>query len=201
LNDGIGLVDLFKPQDVLCGYCRSALKVLRKTVNVLDFQVYAFYEYDPIFEKMIFQVKESKDVALAPSFLYPYRVWLKKKIQDKTVILVPSSAKKTKQRGFDVLSTLYADLGCELLSPFEKDDVKQSQRTWTQRSKIKRHVRLVHPEMIQGKDLVLLDDVCTTGFTLKACLDLVRPYARSVEVLVLACHPDNLKTRSPNIER
>jgi competence protein ComFC len=149
-----------------------------------------------MFEKMIFQVKESKDHALAPVFLHPYVSWLKKRIQDKTVILVPSSAKKTKQRGFDSLKALYERLGCELLCPFEKDDVKQSQRSWTQRSRIKRHVHLVHPEMIQGKDIVLLDDVCTTGFTLKACLELVSPYVKSVEVVVLAVHPDNLKAHS-----
>lgn len=189
-------MDLFKPEDVLCGYCRSALKVLRKTVPVMDFKVYAFYEYDALFEKMIFQVKESKDRALAPAFLHPYLSWLKKRIQDKTVILVPSSAKKTKQRGFDSLKALYEGLGCELLCPFEKDDVKQSQRSWTQRSRIKRHVHLVHPEVIQGKDIVLLDDVCTTGFTLKACLELVSPYVKSVELVVLAVHPDNLKAHS-----
>jgi competence protein ComFC len=184
-------------QDILCGFCRKQLVPYRKTVPVLDYEVYAYYEYEAFFEKLIFQVKESKDVTLAPVFLYPYLKNLKKQCIGKTLILVPSSVKKTKQRGFDALRELYRGLGMELLSPFEKDDVKQSQRSVTLRSRIKNHIRLVHPEMIEGKEVILLDDVCTTGYSLKACLDLVKPLAQSVSIIVLAVHSDNLKIRSP----
>ena len=184
-------------QDILCGFCRKQFVSCRKTIRVLDYEVYAYYEYEAFFEKLIFQVKENKDQTLAPVFLYPYRKHLKKICENKTIILVPSSTKKTRQRGFDVLKSLYEGLGIELLSPFEKDDVKQSQRGVHLRSRIKNHIRLVRPEMIQGKDVVLLDDVCTTGYSLKACIDLIKPLARSVNVVVLAAHTDNLKTRSP----
>lgn len=170
---------------------------MRASFNVLDYEVYAYYEYEAFFEKLIFQVKESKDETLAPVFLYPYRNHLKRICVGKTVILVPSSAKKTKQRGFDVLRSLYQGAGIKLLSPYEKDDVKQSRRSADQRSRIKNHLRLIHPELIEGKDLVLLDDVCTTGHTLKACIDLAKPLAKSISVIVLALHSDNLKNRSP----
>jgi competence protein ComFC len=184
-------------QDILCGFCRKQLVPYGKRISVLDVEVFAYYEYEAFFEKLIFQVKESKDVTLAPVFLYPYLKHLKKQCFGKTLILVPSSLKKTKQRGFDALRQLYQGLGLELLSPFEKDDVKQSQRSAHLRSRIKNHIRLVHPEMIEGKDVVLLDDVCTTGYSLKACLDLVKPLAQSVSIIVLAVHSDNLKIRSP----
>lgn len=195
--DGLSLGELLMRQDILCGFCRKQLIPYRKAVHVLDYQVYAYYEYEPFFEKLIFQIKENKDQTLAPVFLYPYRKHLKKVCEGKTVILVPSSAKKTRQRGFDVLKSLYEGIETELLCPFEKDDVKQSQRGVHLRSRIKNHIRLVHPEWIQGKDVVLLDDVCTTGYSLKACLDLIKPVVNSVQVIVLAVHSDNLKIRSP----
>jgi len=163
----------------------------------MDYEVYAYYEYDAYFEKLIYQVKESKDETLAPVFLHPYVSHLKKLIGDKTVILVPSSAKKTKQRGFDALKALYSGLDQQLNCPFEKDDVKQSQRSLTQRSHIKRHLRLIDIQAIEGKDVVLLDDVCTTGYSLKACIDLIKPHVKSITVMVLAMHPDNLNTNSP----
>lgn len=160
--------------------------------------VYGLYEYESFFEKLIFQVKESRDVTLAPVFLHPHISVLRKLCQNKTIILVPSSAKKLKSRGFDALALFYEKLGCDLLTPFEKDDVKQSQRSAMMRSRIKNHIRLVHPELIQDKDIVLLDDVCTTGYSLKACVDLIKPLAKSVSIVVLAIHPDNLKVRSPH---
>ncbi len=198
LTDGLGLIDLLRKDDLLCGYCRQQLIPLKRRVAVLDMQVYGLYEYDAFFEKLIFQVKESKDVTLAPVFLHPHVSALRKLCQDKTVILVPSSEKKHKTRGFDALVMFYKALGVPLLCPFEKDDVKQSQRNAMMRSRIKNHIRLVHPEQIEGTDIVLLDDVCTTGYSLKACVDLIKPLAKSSRIVVLAIHPDNLKTRSPH---
>lgn len=198
LTDGLGLIDLIRKEDVLCGFCRQQLIELKRRVTVLDMSVYGLYEYDAFFEKLIFQVKESKDVTLAPVFLHPHISVLRKLCQNKTIILVPSSAKKLKSRGFDALALFYEKLGCDLLYPFEKDDVKQSQRSAMMRSRIKNHIRLIHPELIQDKDIVLLDDVCTTGYSLKACVDLIKPLAKSVRIVVLAIHPDNLKVRSPH---
>jgi len=196
LSDGLSLIDLFRKEDVLCGYCRKQIKVLRRTFSVLDFQVFAYYEYESFFEKMIFQVKESKDVSLAPVFLYPFIASLRKQCIDKTLILVPSSLKKTKSRGFDALRLFYQGLGYEMSCPFEKDDVKQSERNGSQRSRIKNHIRLIHPEMIIDKDILLIDDVCTTGYSLKACIDLLKPHAKSIKIVVLALHPEHLKSDS-----
>lgn len=195
-SDGLSLIELFQKEDLLCGYCRKLLTPLKREVSVLDFSVYALYLYDEQFEQWIYQVKEAKDVTLAPVFLHPYVSLLKKRIAGKTVVMVPSSAKKTKQRGFEVLPTLYQGLGVELNCPFEKDDVKQSQRNASQRSRIKNHIRLIDKRRILDKDVVLIDDVCTTGQTLKACLDLIKPYVKTVSVVVLAMHPDNLNSSS-----
>lgn len=192
----MNLLELFQKDDLLCGYCRKRLTPLKKEVPVQDFSVYALYLYDEQFEQWIYQVKEAKDVTLAPVFLHPYLKHLKKRIAGKTVVMVPSSVKKTKQRGFEVLPALYQGLGVELSCPFEKDDVKQSQRNASQRSRIKNHIRLIDKTLILDKDVVLIDDVCTTGHTLKTCLDLIKPYAKTVSVVVLALHSDNLNSSS-----
>lgn len=196
LTDGLSLLDLFRKEDVLCGFCRRQLVPLKKTVSVLDFEVYAFYHYETFFEKMIFQVKENKDVTLAPVFLHPYISLLRKICEEKTVVLVPSSEKKTKSRGFEPLREFYKELGVEMLSPFEKDDIKQSLKNANQRSKIKNHLRLIHPEMIIDKELILLDDVCSTGYSIKACVDLLKPHSKSIKVVVLALNTGHLKDDS-----
>jgi len=193
LTDGIDLLDLFRKDDVLCGYCRQQFKLCRKSVQVCGETVYAYYEYDSFFEKLIYQVKENNDETLAPVFLHPYIRDLKKRCLHKTLVLVPSSIKKLESRGFDALRCMIQAVDRDMICPFEKDDIKQSQRNVVQRSKIKNHIRLIHPEWITGKDIVLIDDVCTTGYSLKACIDLLKPLANSIIVIVLAMHPDHTK--------
>jgi len=193
LTDGIDLLDLFRKDDVLCGYCRQQFKPYRKSVQVLGETVYAYYEYDSFFEKLIYQVKENKDETLAPVFLHPYVRDFRKRCLHKTLVLVPSSLKKLESRGFDALRCMIQAVDMDVICPFEKDDIKQSQRNVVQRSKIKNHIRLIHPEWIIGKDIVLIDDVCTTGYSLKACIDLLKPLVNSIIVIVLAMHPDHTK--------
>ena len=193
MTDGLGLLDLFRKEDVLCGYCRQQFTPIRKSFQVLGESVYAYYAYDAFFEKLIYQVKENKDETLAPVFLHPYGRDFKKRCLNKTLVLVPSSRKKLESRGFDALRCMIQAAEMEMKYPFEKDDIKQSQRNATQRAKIKNHIRLIHPEWIEGKDIVLIDDVCTTGYTLKTCIDLLKPLAKSIIVIVLAMHPDHTK--------
>ncbi len=193
LTDGLGILDLFRKEDILCGYCRQQFNPIRKSFQVLGESVYAYYVYDAFFEKLIYQVKENKDETLAPIFLHPYVRDLKKRCLNKTLVLVPSSRKKTDSRGFDALRCMFQEVELELTCPFEKDDIKQSQRNVSQRSKIKNHIRLVHPQLVVGQDIVLIDDVCTTGYSIKACIDLLKPLANSIIVIVLAMHPDHIK--------
>lgn len=193
LTDGLGLLDLFRKEDVLCGYCRQQFTPIRKSFQVLGESVYAYYVYDAFFEKLIYQVKENKDETLAPVFLHPYVRDFKKRCLNKTLVLVPSSRKKLESRGFDALRCMIQAVDIEMICPFEKDDIKQSQRNMVQRAKIKNHIRLIHPEWIEGKDIVLIDDVCTTGYSLKACIDLLKPLANSIIVIVLAMHSDHTK--------
>jgi competence protein ComFC len=193
LIDGLEFLDLFRKEDILCGYCRQQFKLCRESFRVLGENVYAYYEYDSFFEKLIYQVKENKDETLAPVFLHPYGRDFKKRCFSKTLVLVPSSRKKFESRGFDALRCMIQVVDMEMICPFEKDDIKQSHRNIVQRSKIKNHIRLIHPEWIIGKDIVLIDDVCTTGYSLKACIDLLKPLVKSIIVIVLAMHPDHTK--------
>ncbi len=43
LTDGLGLIDLLRKDDLLCGYCRQQLILLKRRVTVLDMQVYGLY--------------------------------------------------------------------------------------------------------------------------------------------------------------
>ena len=183
------LEDLFKPDDRLCGKCRKQLVELNATYPVLGISVHALYLYTPFFENLIFQFKEANDLPLAPVFLEPYRSKLQRRLKNAVVVAVPSSPKRTTQRGYVPVEVLFKAIGIHVFHPFDKDEVKQSQRSAQRRTLISRHIRLRDVDLIRGKRVIVVDDVCTTGHSLKACVDLLTPYASTVSCVVVALHP------------
>lgn len=155
----------------------------------MGLKVDALYLYTPFFENLIFQFKESNDLPLAKLFLSPVQRVLRHRFRNHVVVAVPSSPKRTAQRGFVPIVELFKAIGIPVLHPFEKDEVKQSQRSAQTRTRISRSIRLIDLESVRGKSVVLVDDVCTTGHSLKACVDLLKPVAQEVSCWVVALHP------------
>ncbi len=151
--------------------------------------VEALYLYTPFFENLIYQFKEAKDLPLAPLFLSPYRSALRRQFKNKVIVAVPSSPKRTAQRGYVPIAELFKSIGIPVLHPFEKDEIKQSQRSAQTRARIAKHIRLANVEAVRGKSVVIVDDVCTTGHSLHACLELLKPEAKDVSCWVIALHP------------
>jgi len=190
LTNGLGWDDLLKRDDRLCGVCRKQLTELNTRYPVMEMPVRAIYLYTPFFENLIFQFKEANDLPLAPVFLEPYATRLRWQLRHKVIVTVPSSPKRIATRGYIPVVTLFQAIGIKVLHPFEKDEIKQSNRSAKTRTLIHRHVRLTDVSVIAGKDVVLVDDVCTTGHSLKACYDLLKPHVKSLSCLVIAIHPE-----------
>jgi predicted amidophosphoribosyltransferase len=190
LTHGLTWEDFLKRDDRLCGLCRKQLTAINRRTTVMEIPIQAIYLYTPFFENLIFQFKEAKDLPLAPVFLEPYATRLRWQLRHKVVVSVPSSPKRIASRGYVPVVKLFQAIGIDVLHPFEKDEIKQSRRSAKTRSLIHRHVRLVDTAVVAGKDVVLVDDVCTTGHSLRACYDLLKPHAKSLSCLVIAIHPE-----------
>jgi len=182
------LWEIFTKQDNLCADCRRKLIPFKKTTQVKGLSVYALYLYDDFMEECMFQIKEKKDQTLASIFLYPYRSKLRKLLKNKVITAVPSSDQKTNERGFHALEKMFKPIGYPIHHVFTKDDIKQSTLNSSQRSDISKHIHLVNPSMLIGQDVILIDDVCTTGSSLLACTNALRPYVASINILVIAIY-------------
>lgn len=111
------------------------------------------------------------------------------------IIPVPLHPRKRRQRGFNQSTQFGIGLAEEMQIPCLDDCLIRKQYTSTQTKKgrwarfenVEAAFDLHRPERIQGKHLLLIDDVLTTGATLEACgLNLLKIPEVKLSIVTLA---------------
>lgn len=155
------------------------------------------YRKDTAIQKALFQLKyrQHADIGFQLGLLFGQR------LQDATflegincMIPVPLFWKKEKLRGYN--QSLLIAQGIQQVSgiPIEKNTLIKMKPTASQ-TKMSREERLINvsstfsienSEQLDGKHILLVDDVLTTGATLEACIGLLKPYNCQVSAVTLA---------------
>lgn len=116
--------------------------------------------------------------------------------ESTTVMPAPLHPKRLRARGFNQASILAQVLSKNLRLPL--DEVSLSRVTWSEkyragldekgrRDTVVSAFKVTHPRFVAGGDILLVDDVFTTGATVSACAEvLFTAGAQSVFVLTLA---------------
>ena len=182
--------------DVLCGTCRKTLKRVDRWIRVDQIRVYAYYEFDDTMSTLFHRYKEAHDQMIGSIFLHPIRKF-DRRCKNKTIVCIPSNEEKIEERGFMTLGKILEGSKLPQIDVLRKEGKeKQSLRTADQRNKVKEEITLHSKPLAEDKDLVLFDDVVTTGSTMLACHEILFPVARSLTCICIAIHPIFLeKTR------
>ena len=109
------------------------------------------------------------------------------------IIPVPLHPKRLRQRGFNQAALLATRVGAALKLPVDYASLKRSRWTEPQTGLTRRqraaNVRgafhLKAPEKVQGKGILLVDDVFTTGETVNRCVRVLKKDGEAREVVVL----------------
>lgn len=104
------------------------------------------------------------------------------------MIPVPSFEKDDVNRGFNHVEEIFKEINLKTCKIIHKiKHVKQAKNNMKER-KIARHVfRISEDEKITGKKVLIVDDVSTTGETLKAIVDLVKgARPKQIKILVMS---------------
>ncbi|GAA4456579.1 ComF family protein [Nibrella saemangeumensis] len=200
-------------EEILCVQCRVKLPVtdLTKTSSSgvalqfagkvpLDFAYsYLVFSKKGIVQRLIHQIKYKgqKEAGAVLGRWFGYE--LKEKCQDiaeaNLLIGVPLHPVRERQRGFNQSEWIAKGLSEALKIPVNTTALKRTRFEASQTRKgkgarwenVKDVFAIADAESIQGKRVILIDDVLTTGATLEACASqLLKAGCASVGVLTLA---------------
>ncbi|MBR5341475.1 MAG: ComF family protein [Erysipelotrichaceae bacterium] len=175
---------VFLKEDELCPECRRQLRVNRKILDFDGMKVETFFEYDGIFRSLLLQFKECHDEALKNVFLYDLSEYINIRYFGYKILFVPSSKAKLEQRGFNHLEEIFSEVRLKKADGLRMiEDGSQEGKNLEERRKMStNYVYTGAPH----KKILVVDDVVTTGSSLKGVYNCVKTSAGKVKVLSLA---------------
>ncbi len=195
---------LFPPACLVCGsigeiVCSSCLASISRTIQhsktkeplpVISLLPYA----DPI-KHLIWSCKFRNRKALVPLLARLIADHFPQELKDSTVIIpVPIHAQRLRERGFNQAEEFIRESSDRFDIPLRNDVLVRTAETHAlytldkgQRKQTMEHVmHCAIPEAVQGKSVLLFDDIITTGATLTACTSALRSQgAANVRALTL----------------
>lgn len=190
MEEQLSWYDWWKQDALLCGRCKAKLHRLDMDTCIEELPLHILFEYNEDMESMLFQYKEGRDIALAPAFFYEDKKKFIDRYRHHTIVLLPSSKKKYIERGFQPVKEMLAGMEIEVIEPFVKlYDHKQSLQSYENRKKIDQVIQRNYEICLPDTPLVLVDDVCTSGSSLKRAYHLIKEHRYKIEAFVLCAHP------------
>lgn len=181
-----------KENEILCDECVE--KIDYAELPRQD-DIFAASNYsDPVLRKTIWllKYKKVKSAAAPLATLLRQRVWSRIKTEGALVVPIPLSKKRLRQRGFNqaelIARYLPGDVGADILYKKIHTDSQVSIKDKEKRlTNLAGSFAVKNPEAVRGRDIILIDDVCTTGATIKEARKVLKAAgAKKVLAVVVA---------------
>ena len=103
-----------------------------------------------------------------------YKRELQRRYKDYLIVVAPSASKANVVRGFAPNQAIAMTIHSHVFNGlYKKVDYKQSDQSYTQRAGIRDVIGLRGGAFLKNRKILLLDDVMTSGETIKTCLELI----------------------------
>lgn len=183
----ISLVSFLSPVP-LCQKCLAQFEVIDIQTTFHHHPLRILYKYNDFFKSLLYQYKGLYDYALKDAFLCSYLPYLKTKYHDFIVAVAPSSIEENEKRGFAPMQGIAESFSSHVFTGlYKKEAYKQSCLSFEERNTVKEKIGIHYQEQLQGKKVLVFDDVMTSSATLAACLSLVeKGNPQCIELLVLS---------------
>jgi competence protein ComFC len=189
--------ELIMHEESLCNNCFKLVKPVLSTVVAGECRttipVEAVGQYEGPLANLVYQKYKNNKHAFVGAANLIYESQLKF-INADIIVPIPLNAKKARLRGFDQVEIMakslaeLANIDYSRALIRTRDTAQQSNLNKSERlTNVANAFELTRPEVIKDKNVILLDDVYTTGSTaFEACKTIISAKPKSLKVLVLA---------------
>lgn len=156
-----------------------------QSYNYEAFYAYLKYYKKGITQKLLYQIKYNRmpDLGDKIGFMMGYAMKTKNRdLRIDLILPVPLHPKKKKKRGYNQSDYFARGIARALSTEWSDSEIKRIRNNDTQTNKsrqerienVSRIFKVIHPQHLQNKHILLVDDVITTGATLESCADAIR---------------------------
>lgn len=158
----------------ICYKCFNELMVIKEKTIIDKYECLSIYAYQDKIKELIYQFKVLKDYELKDIFLEFFLDELNLRYFNFIITYAPSYYLDDEERGFNHVEAIFSCLGNKKIKLFKKkSNSKQSDQKFSERKNISKHIELNKTNLKGIKKILIVDDVLTSGNTLKACADLL----------------------------
>ena len=177
---------LFCEEMKICYKCFNCFERRDSKFEIEGVKGIILYKYNKFFRDVLFRYKGCYDYALKDIFLSYKKEFLKRKYKGYHIVLAPSNRGSENKRGFNHLEEIFKCLDIPIIKCFKKTKKwKQSDKKREERTTIQNVIKIDKPCLIGVKRVLIVDDVLTTGSTIKTLISQL-PTSIDKKVLVLA---------------
>ena len=173
----------------ICDSCLKSMNPEFKKIKMNDLCGYAIYPYQESVKELLYKFKGCNDIVLKNVFINQYKLLIEIMFFNYVIVYVPSSDISNIRRGFNHVVEMFSCLKNQKIYCIEKiEDIKQSSLDKNKRAEIGNYLRLNEKvSLIKNKNILIVDDVLTTGSTINACYKLLKNFTnKKIKFLVMS---------------
>ena len=178
----------FDRKTCICQSCQRQIAPKFITFDVDGYKAIAIYEYSEFIKNLIYLYKGCSDYEMKDVFLNLFIKELRIRYKDYKIIPIPSYKEDDEVRGFNHVNEVFKLFKQDMLYVLSKTQhFKQASKGAKKRKEIHKYLKLNTVKSLSKYKVLLVDDIYTTGSTMKSAINLVEKLnPKEIKVLVLA---------------
>lgn len=172
----------------LCDDCFNRFDVQFIHYKIDRVKALSIYTYNDEFRTILYQFKGCYDYEIFSVFLGNFTTYFKIVYHDYYMVYMPSNKEDDIKRQFNHVREAFSLLDLPILPILKKNKkYKQSEQHKSKRHEINKVLEVSDLDLVKNKKILIVDDVCTTGHSLKAAVALIKKgRPQKIRILTLA---------------